>query len=365
MDLEFIYHNDNKEPSIFKDKILNLVRDNEIKVVCPYIDLEILEDIIKTSKKSWKLITDIKKWFFSRKKQEHQKILNFIKSNIKNIKDIKGVHAKAIILENKVFLGSSNLTNSGLNRNIELSIIIENNEKIRELDEWFNNLWEKTRLCDIEKLDLFFQSISDSDDSSKKFEFDDSDLYTNEKIIDIDNNFKFDDALLNYKIKDDINLYCGKDPEKNYIWKETAVIITKDMVKPFKNEIDENKYQKFLNNHIEDKVVYSSTVLIFGALLGYYSLIANRIGKGRHQFYIINTKLASLKNLEIFGFIFDINSKKFSFDKSKIALRKNEMPELKLLIKRYYQLYTSNSVMYNPSCGKAENLFSLWESNAK
>jgi acetyl-CoA acyltransferase len=49
-----------------------------------------------------------------------------------------------------------------MNTNIELSAIIDDSEKVKELNTWFNELWDKSNYLDLEKVTSFVNSISNT-----------------------------------------------------------------------------------------------------------------------------------------------------------------------------------------------------------
>ncbi len=146
--IKLIYHdlNNQVEISQFDNEIVNLVKDKDIKVACPYINLEYFKRILNICK-DWKLITDLSELFSSLKNSESKnEMSDFILNNIKKIHNCPSLHAKVIITDEKIFTGSSNLTIQGITKNIELSILIDDCENNKELNSWFNNLWDKTEL---------------------------------------------------------------------------------------------------------------------------------------------------------------------------------------------------------------------------
>jgi len=62
--MKLIYHNlENIEPNVspFDQVVQSLIKDNNISIACPYLNLEYILDIINLSH-DFKLITDVKQW---------------------------------------------------------------------------------------------------------------------------------------------------------------------------------------------------------------------------------------------------------------------------------------------------------------
>ena len=113
---KLIYHNAEELNGIspFDIAITDLVKDKEIKIACPYINIYYLEKLIKLSKK-WILITDVNEWIYSNKsRQQAKNIIDFIEKNNSKIRHFPSLHAKTIITDNQIFLGSSNFTDNGV-----------------------------------------------------------------------------------------------------------------------------------------------------------------------------------------------------------------------------------------------------------
>lgn len=374
----------------FKSEILNLIsnKEQEIKIICPYLTLDIFKEIIEKSN-NWKLITDIKALFLSTEKSKHIILREFINDNNNKIKHIDNVHAKAIILNDKALFGSANFTNSGLHKNIELSAIIDDSEKVKELNTWFDELWDKSKYLDIEKVTSFVNSISNNiieiNETYESINFDKNPDKTNDPINLIENNLNdyFADLVKDYEIKAPLipsrktidDLY-GRTHNKFTIWGDKYSVIISNLGTKIidfdtlnKNDYTQLKNEKMLINNngkiIEKKVstIHTSSPIILGALLGFYKLIAKKQGD-LHYFYILNSEINNLTNLKKLGFCFS-KPKYFTFDTKMIDLKKDDKNSLLILVERYYQLYVNNSILNNPSWDKPYSIFKYWEDNMK
>lgn len=139
--------------SVFDSAIENIVKNEIIKIACPYIGMSYFKETIISKCKDFKLITDINELFSSlRNKDDINSALDFISNNANKIRHYSGLHSKAIITTKNVFFGSSNLTYSGINKNNELSAIFEEPDKVNELTKWFDSWWEVSAQINIQEL---------------------------------------------------------------------------------------------------------------------------------------------------------------------------------------------------------------------
>ena len=138
--MQLIYHKKDTEDSIFEEKILDVVKNDEIKIACPYISLNILKKWVMA--KNWKFLTDINELLRSfQNKDERNEFLIFYTQNQSKIRHISSLHAKMIISNKNMFFGSANFTHSGLAKRTELSYYSEDLVLVEEVNSWFNTLW--------------------------------------------------------------------------------------------------------------------------------------------------------------------------------------------------------------------------------
>ena len=138
---------------------------------------------------------------------ELEKLIPFMESQKIEIRFFSDehFHPKFYIFETeKAFIGSSNLTNSGLNKNQEMNIQIEEPELINELITVFNSYWTQAKLLTKEEIKKF-KSISNSINK----DIDDS---ISKKIKDAVGNVQYS----NYD-NEDFMFYCtGDGQHRNY-----------------------------------------------------------------------------------------------------------------------------------------------------
>jgi len=156
---QLIYHKDGIATSPFDVAITNVIRDNDISVICPYIGINYFNRIASIVK-SWKLITDVEEWILSHHDEKSRlEIINFIKENKHKIHHIRNVHAKVILTGHQAIMGSANFTDNGIRSKIEISILIRDEILNSELNEWFESIWEKSKDVSLEELEKYYSSI--------------------------------------------------------------------------------------------------------------------------------------------------------------------------------------------------------------
>jgi len=155
--MKLIYHSidNSNDVSPFDKEIIQIVNNQNIYVVSPYISLEYLKKITSLSK-SWKLITDFNEWILSHKNQKQREdIFEFIRKNKKSIKHIDNIHAKVIITNTLGLIGSANFTDMGIRIRDEMAVSISEKEIIEELQSWFYSLWSNAIDYSIKEVNNF------------------------------------------------------------------------------------------------------------------------------------------------------------------------------------------------------------------
>jgi phosphatidylserine/phosphatidylglycerophosphate/cardiolipin synthase-like enzyme len=132
----------NIKPSPFDVAISELVKGELIQVACPYITLDYFKEVILSGCKDWKLLTDVNALIGSQGKKSIEEMINFLEEFSTKIKHQDDLHAKAIIAEEQALLGSANFTQKGTSENKEISVIISDVEKVNEIKNWYNDLWQ-------------------------------------------------------------------------------------------------------------------------------------------------------------------------------------------------------------------------------
>jgi hypothetical protein len=160
--MKLIYHDINihNQISQFDKEIVEIVKGQELLIVCPYIGLGYINRILNLSS-NWKIITDIEEWIYSHQNNNQRDLIReFIKCNSERIRHISLIHAKVIITEKKAFLGSSNLTESGICERIEMSVSFDDQDKINELKDWFGSLWSIGIIPQEQQIESFIKNNS-------------------------------------------------------------------------------------------------------------------------------------------------------------------------------------------------------------
>ena len=144
MGLSLLYHGEESgETSPFDKAILRVSKNSAISIACPYIQLPYLNRIISVSV-GWRLLSDVEAWMTSVSSAQRWDTYNFIRDNIGRIRHVQGLHAKAIISSKAAYVGSANLTSSGIRRKTELGLLIDATDQVAELNEWFETLWRSS-----------------------------------------------------------------------------------------------------------------------------------------------------------------------------------------------------------------------------
>lgn len=164
--MELIYHefNDSKSSKSPFHRIEQVVKEESIDIVCPYLSLDVIERIAELAD-SWRLITDSSEWVQTQ--SNHEEIQEFIRRNRNQIHDCSSLHAKVILTENSAIIGSANFTRTGLRENTELSVLLKQKSQIRELHNWVNELWNRTYPVDEDALSDFADNAEPIDNRSR------------------------------------------------------------------------------------------------------------------------------------------------------------------------------------------------------
>lgn len=171
--MELIYHTPETKNnySNFDKSITKIVDNEKIKIACPYIGISYLKEAIISKCKDFQLITDINALFYSlRNKDDINSTLSFIEENKNKIRHYSNLHSKAIISNKQALFGSSNFTYSGINRNNELSVLINEPDKVKELSNWFDSWWQFSAEINIEELKKKIKSYKPKQDSTSSNE---------------------------------------------------------------------------------------------------------------------------------------------------------------------------------------------------
>jgi hypothetical protein len=161
MSIKLIYHDEGSSmggESPFDKAIVDIVKNKNVCIVCPYIGIDYFDRIIQLAT-TWHLVTDVEAWMLSNNSKARQGIKNFIMNKFSNIHHYKDIHAKVIVADNMAFIGSSNFTVKGITGRVEMSVLIEEKEQIDELQKWFWDLWDKSAPVYPQELERYVSSI--------------------------------------------------------------------------------------------------------------------------------------------------------------------------------------------------------------
>lgn len=140
--------------SPFDEAVIDTVTDGDVSIACPYFTLSYLKRITGLSK-SWRVITDVEEWLALRGPNTRSTIQDFIAHHTDKIRHVSGLHSKAVIGSERALIGSANLTNAGILRRREISVLFEKEPQVLELQEWFDHLWSESTPIDLDELDSY------------------------------------------------------------------------------------------------------------------------------------------------------------------------------------------------------------------
>jgi hypothetical protein len=161
--MRLIYHDIESKNQISRfDKALLQVATKApiLRLASPYIGLSYLMRITEESS-DWLLLSDIEAWLQSANRKNRVRCWEFIANNLNRIRHIPNLHAKVAIGNNLLFLGSANLTNTGIQSRTELSVLIEEVAIVNEAISWFDDLWKTAAPPVIEEGDALVSALNE------------------------------------------------------------------------------------------------------------------------------------------------------------------------------------------------------------
>ncbi|MGE5457359.1 MAG: phospholipase D-like domain-containing protein [Methanococcaceae archaeon] len=205
MGIKLIYHDKEslrRGTSPFDEAIIELVKNKDICIICPYIGIDYFDRIIKSAN-SWHLVTDVEALMRSHNQNARHDIENLIKKHLSNIHHYKDIHAKVIITDNSAFIGSANLTEKGITKRVEMSVLIEEKEQVDKVQKWFWDLWSETESVnrpDLEKYATSIMSLPSPDQNKPEFSLPSNAPAINAKLADIEStNIQIEKIIKNNK----------------------------------------------------------------------------------------------------------------------------------------------------------------------
>jgi hypothetical protein len=167
---ELVHHTEESAgggASPFDTAIREIVADEDVLIACPYITLGYLESALQEAT-SWRLLTDVEAWLGNYSTSERESIREFIARYHEQIHDVRNLHAKAVIGETGAFVGSANLTWTGLQGRDELAVRFDEIERVKELREWFDGLWAESTPAKLDDIDEHIRTTSPAPSSAKR-----------------------------------------------------------------------------------------------------------------------------------------------------------------------------------------------------
>ncbi len=143
--------------SPFDEAITTIVSGKSIKIACPYLNIYFLEKIARLAN-DWILLADIDALLHSNIAQTDT-LVHFIAKHQPRIKHYPKLHAKVIVSDTQAFLGSANLTDGGIYRNNELSVVLSDADSVAEIHMWFDDWWAVADDIDTKDLSVLARNI--------------------------------------------------------------------------------------------------------------------------------------------------------------------------------------------------------------
>ena len=131
------------QESPFDRAIVQVIRDQDVKIVSPYISLEYLQRLIHMSR-SWQLVSDVLEWLSATPKRERNLVYDFLAQHDGLIHHYPAIHAKTVLSDTGAYTGSANLTHSGVLRRTEFGVLFTDQVQVQEIHDWFDAIWLQT-----------------------------------------------------------------------------------------------------------------------------------------------------------------------------------------------------------------------------
>ncbi|RDZ52967.1 hypothetical protein C5C07_14555 [Haloferax sp. Atlit-4N] len=150
-----IYHSEegyDRGKSPFDRDIRETADSEEVRIVCPYIGPAYVKSIL-SDVDEWQIITDVVAWVGTFHGDSRDEIKEFIEEHQDRIHHFRHIHAKVVLSDDSAVLGSANLTEKGVTGRTEMGVRFSEEEKIKELSEWFTRLWSESDPVDLDELD--------------------------------------------------------------------------------------------------------------------------------------------------------------------------------------------------------------------
>lgn len=142
-----IYHRINEssdKDSPFEATILAMAYSKTLKIACPYLSYERLNRILQDHT-DWRLLTDVDALFRSLANADRLSFIRLFREKKTRVRHNKDLHAKVVIGDQQALVGSANLTEMGLAKRAEMSVLMSDQGIVNELDAWFDGIWKRCK----------------------------------------------------------------------------------------------------------------------------------------------------------------------------------------------------------------------------
>ncbi len=158
---ELVYHDPSDRTGISPfDKVIREITKNEdVLVACPYIEPNYLKEVTQKTE-DWRLLTDVQAWLSIHGRAKREDVRDFLVQNDERVRHVTDLHAEVIISDSYALIGSANFTTKGLTGRTEMSVLIDEKDKIDELTQWYEKLWSIYQPPDTEKIEAYLESSS-------------------------------------------------------------------------------------------------------------------------------------------------------------------------------------------------------------
>mgnify|MGYP000613314256 CR=1 FL=1 len=159
---ELIYHDptDRTGQSPFDTAIREII-DGEALIACPYIAPDYLEDITDQAA-NWSLLTDVGEWLSIHGRSSREAIQNFLIDHRDQVRHVNNLHAKVVLGNDRALIGSANFTTKGLTGRTEMSVLLDEQETIDELTDWFETVWMVYDPPEIDRVNTYIETADDT-----------------------------------------------------------------------------------------------------------------------------------------------------------------------------------------------------------
>ena len=160
---ELIYHDpsDRTGQSPFDTAIREITDSEEALIACPYIAPDYLEDITDQSN-NWFLLTDIGEWLSIHGRSNREAIQSFLIDHRDQVRHVNNLHAKVVLGNDQALIGSANFTTKGLTGRTEMSVLLDEQETIDELTDWFETVWTVYDPPEIDRVKSYIETADDT-----------------------------------------------------------------------------------------------------------------------------------------------------------------------------------------------------------